>query len=39
MRAIQLHLSGRRGVEALAVAIADIKGVVTARATIQNTRE
>ena len=39
MRAIQLHLSGRRGVETLVVAIADIKGVVTARATTQNTRE
>lgn len=30
-RAIQFHVSGRRGVEALLVAIADIKGVVTAR--------
>jgi putative Mg2+ transporter-C (MgtC) family protein len=39
MRAIQLHLSGRRGVETLVVAIADIKGLVTARATTQNTRE
>jgi hypothetical protein len=39
MRAIKLHLNGRRGVEALVVAIADIKGVLTVRATIQNTRE
>ncbi|MGH8291280.1 MAG: MgtC/SapB family protein [Steroidobacteraceae bacterium] len=30
-RAIRFHVSGRRGVEALLVAIADIKGVVTAR--------
>ncbi len=30
-RAIQLQVSGRRGVEALVVGIADIKGVVTAR--------
>jgi putative Mg2+ transporter-C (MgtC) family protein len=30
-RAIQFHLSGRRGVEALVVAIADIKGVVAAK--------
>jgi len=29
-RAIRFHVSGRRGVEALLVAIADIKGVVTA---------
>lgn len=31
IRAIQFHVSGRRGVDALLVAIADIKGVVTAR--------
>lgn len=30
-RAIQFHVSGRRGVEALVAAIADTKGVVTAR--------
>jgi acetolactate synthase regulatory subunit len=30
-RGIHLQLSGRRGVEALLVAIGDIKGVVTAR--------
>ena len=30
-RAIQLQLSGRRGVEALVVAIADVKGVISAR--------
>ena len=30
-RAIRFHVSGRRGVEALVVAIADIKGVVTAK--------
>jgi putative Mg2+ transporter-C (MgtC) family protein len=30
-RAIQFHVSGRRGVEALVVAIADIKGVTAAR--------
>jgi putative Mg2+ transporter-C (MgtC) family protein len=29
-RAIRFHVSGRRGVEALVVAIADIKGVITA---------
>jgi hypothetical protein len=29
-RAIRFHVSGRRGVEALLVAIADIKGVVAA---------
>lgn len=31
IRAIQFHVSGRRGVEALLVAIADIKGVVAAK--------
>jgi hypothetical protein len=30
-RGIHLQLSGRRGVEALLIAIGDIKGVVTAR--------
>jgi hypothetical protein len=30
-RAIQFHVSGRRGVAALVVAIADIKGVIAAR--------
>ncbi len=30
-RAIQFHVTGRRGVEALVVAIADIKGVIAAR--------
>lgn len=30
-RAIRFRVSGRQGVEALLVAIADIKGVVTAR--------
>jgi putative Mg2+ transporter-C (MgtC) family protein len=40
MRAIQFHVSGRRGVEALVVAIADIKGVITARvASAQSTKE
>lgn len=32
-RAIQFHVTGRRGVEALVVGIADIKGVIAARAT------
>jgi putative Mg2+ transporter-C (MgtC) family protein len=30
-RAIKFHVSGRRGVEALVVAIADVKGVVAAK--------
>ena len=39
IRAMQFQVSGRRGVEALIVAIADIKGVMTARAAqTQNRR-
>ncbi|HTP40617.1 MAG TPA: MgtC/SapB family protein [Steroidobacteraceae bacterium] len=38
-RAIQLHLTGRRGVEALLVAIADIRGVVAARAVPARQKE
>jgi putative Mg2+ transporter-C (MgtC) family protein len=33
-RAIQFQVSGRRGVEALVVALADVKGVVTARVAL-----
>lgn len=38
-RAIQFHVTGRRGVEALVVAIADIKGVIVARLAPQQPKE
>ena len=38
-RAIQFHVTGRRGVEALVVAIADIKGVITATLAPQEQKE